>query len=785
MIHRVTAAGALKGALFVLLFAAAAGAATATEPAVVSGAVLDAAGAPVAGARLEVDGRPAGATGPDGAFRLPLALGRHRLVVRGAGYHPAARELVVRPGEAPAALTIVLAPAEAFAERLDVAALRAGETAPVTASTLPAERLEELRYGQEMPFLLATTPAVTSYSESGLALGAGYSYFALRGITQTRINMTFDGVPLNDPEESAVYFANFGDFASAVGAVEIQRGVGTSSVGAAAYGGAIHFGSVDLAEERELGVELAAGSYATERASVRYETGRLASGLALYGRYTHQQSDGYREHSGIRQRTAFFGGDWRGEESYLRFFGFSGRERSTLSYYAVEPWLLAENPRYNPMQPEETDAFAQELFYVQGSRRAGTHGQLGAQLYYHGARGALYLFDEPEAKAGRRRIGIDGGTFGALLSASTQGEGWQLTGGLHGYRFERDHFASQAGLEAYRNTGHKQELSGFVKLGRDLGERWHLFTDLQLRHAEFRYAGSVRLRPVSWTFFNPKLGLRYAASERLSLYAALGRAGREPARNDLLEGEDDLVAPVDLEAVRPERVVNAELGAEWRTPRWALAANLYAMEFDDEIAATGEQSELGYAIRRNLPESYRRGIELEGSWRPHPRLELRGTANLSRNRITRWTQALDLYDEAGEWLGSETRTFHGTRPALSPERIFAAAAAWHATRELRLELAARHAGPAQLDNTGERQLATRAYTLVDLTAELAAGRWLEAGNPKLRLQVNNLLDERRVWASGYSYPFLVQEGGGARLDGIPYYYPQAPRHFVLGVEFQF
>ena len=245
------------------------------------------------------------------------------------------------------------------------------------------------------------------------------------------------------------------------------------------------------------------------------------------------------------------------------------------------------------------------------------------------------------------------------------------------------------------------------------------------------------------------------------------------------------MAPVDLEAVRPERVVNAELGAEWRTPRWALAANLYAMEFDDEIAATGEQSELGYAIRRNLPESYRRGLELEGSWRPHPRLELRGTANLSRNRITRWTQALDLYDEAGEWLGSESRTFHGTRPALSPERIFAAAAAWRATRELRLELAARHAGPAQLDNTGERQLATRAYTLVDLTAELAAGRWLEAGNPRLRLQVNNLLDARRVWASGYSYPFLVQEGGGARLDGIPYYYPQAPRHFVLGVELQF
>lgn len=785
MKHRIRLAGALAGALSLFLLLPATAPAALPPPLTVTGQVLDAAGLPVAGARLEVDGRSAGESDAGGAFRLALPPGSHRLVARAAGHRPAVRELALSAGEAPDALLLVLAPAEAFSDRVDVEALRAGDETPVTASTLAPERIEELRYGQEMPFLLATTPAVTSYSETGLALGAGYSYFSLRGITQTRINMTFDGVPLNDPEESAVYFANFGDFASAVGSVEIQRGVGTSSVGSAAYGGAVHFGSVDLSEVRELGVEIAGGSYGTERASVRYESGRLSSGLALYGRYSHQESDGYREHSGIRQRTAFLGGDWRGEETYVRFFGFSGREQSSLSFYAVEPWLLAENPRFNPMQPEETDAFGQDLFYVQVSRPAGERSQVGAQLYYHGAQGALYLFDDPEAKEGRRRYGIDGGTVGALLTANVRGDGWQLATGLHGYRFARDHFSSFTGVTTYRNTGHKQELSGFAKLGRDLGERWHLFADLQLRRAEFRYEGSVNLRPVDWTFFNPKLGVRYAASERLSLYAAVGRAGREPARNDLLEGEDDITAPVDLEAVRPETMVNVELGADWRGPRGALAVNLYAMEFEDEIAATGEQSELGYAIRRNLPESYRRGVELEGSWRPHPRLELRAAANLARNRIARWTQVLDVYDEAGEWVGSETVTFRDTRPALSPERVFFASAAWRASGELRLELAGRHTGPTQLDNTGDRRLATEAYTMVDFTAELAAGRWIANGSPRLRLQVNNLLDERRAWPSGYSYPYLVRGSAGDRLDGIPYYYPMAPRHFVLGLELSF
>lgn len=768
---------------FALLVAAPLGAAA--RAAEIRGTVRDGTGAPVAGARLALDGVEVGRSGADGGFALPVRPGVHRLAVTAPGFTALAREFAVDPATG-ATVDLVLEPALRVAEDLVVRAVRAAESAPVTRSELPAERLEALVYGQEMPFVLAATPAVASYSESGLALGAGYSYFSLRGLPQSRINMTFDGVPLNDPEESAVYFANFGDFASVVGSVDVQRGVGTSTFGSASYGGAVSFGSVALAEERVVTAELAGGSYGTGRGSVRVESGRLASGLALYGRYSYLDSDGWREHSGMRQRTLFLGGDWRGAETYVRFFGFQGKEDSQLAFYAVEPWILEEDPRFNPLQPEETDAFGQDLAYLQVGRRLAGGGEVAVQLYSSGADGSLFLFDDPAAKLGRREAGIDGRTLGLQATGSFTGEAWQFAAGLHGATFARDHFAFLDGVPQYENTGSKEELSGFAKLGLDLTPRWHLFADLQLRQARFEYDGSVDLGPVSWSFVNPKLGVRFALSERAGLYASVGRAGREPARNDLLEGEDDVTAPVDLEAVEPEEVVDWELGGDWRGESLTVRGNLYAMEFENEIAATGEQSALGYAIRRNLPRSHRRGVELELTWQATDRLTVRANAAFAENSIDTWTQELDVYDVAGNWVGRAQRTFEDTEPALSPERIVGASLEWRPLEALTLELSGRWVGRAQLDNTGDRRLSADPYAWSDLSVRLDLARWVRVGSPRLRLQVGNVFDAERVWPSGYSYPYLVEDAAGTnRLEGIPYYYPMAPRHAVLGVELSF
>ncbi len=675
-------------------------------------------------------------------------------------------------------------PAVRLAEEVVVRAIRADETAPITKVEIDSERLKAANYSQEMPFLLAETPGVTSYSESGLQAGAGYSYFSLRGMHQTRVNMTFDGVPLNDPEESAVFFANFGDFASALESIQVQRGVGTSSVGAASYGGTIDFASVGLEEDRGFHLALSGGSHGTRRASLAAQSGRHARS-AVYARASWQESDGYRERSGIEQGSLYWAGDWRGDTTYLKLTGFSGREESELAFYAVEPEILEGNPRFNPMQPEERDDFGQDLAYLQLSRPMGARADFAAQVYYNGAQGHFDLWDDPVVKAGFRRYAIDGETWGGLLTTTARGDRWRIAGGLHGYRFERDHIQDLDGARQTANTGRKREESGFIKVSFDAGPRWSIFGDLQLRRAEFRYDGSVDLGPVSWSFVNPKLGARWQVRDGLSVYGSYGRAEREPVRNDLLEGQDDVSVPVDLHAVRPEEVRDAELGLEWSGPRHHLAVNLFDMRFRDEIAPTGEQSEIGYAIRRNIPESTRRGFELEATLRPSARWRLRTSALLARYEIAVWRQQLDVYDAEGNYGGTSLREFRDTSPALSPETILRQSIEWQPTPALEVALAGRYVGRSHLDNTGQSRLTTPSYTWLELAARADLGRWWSWGAPQLRLQVNNLLDRDGVWPSGYSYPFLTRGAAGDTLGGIPYYYPLAERHFVAGIEWRF
>lgn len=749
-----------------------------------TGSVRDPAGRPLAGAQILVDGVQVGESDADGRFELPSGASAGRLEVRLAGYQT--REVALTNDAAGGAVAIELLPAAGYAEEVVVAALRAAEGAPFAVSELDAATIEQADYGQEMPYLLARTPGITAYSETGLQAGGGYSYFSLRGLSQGRVNMTWDGVPLNDPEESAVYFANFGDFGGALDSIQIQRGVGTSSVGAASYGGAIHFTSRAAAEETRVGAELAGGGSGTGRASVEWQSGRGSAGLAGWVRASFQQTDGWRDHSGIEQRSVYFGADWRGTRTYARLGGFSGREETELAFYAVEPEILEVNPRANPMQPDETDDFGQDLVYLLVGRQVSDRLDLAAQVYYSGAQGHLELYDDPEARVGLSRYGIDGHALGLLVTARARGERWTLDAGLHGSDFEREHFGfDEAGARLYANTGFKDEAAVFAKLAVDVAPRWRLFGDLQLRRAEFRYDGAVEVEPVDWSFVNPRLGATFAATQRLTVRASVGRSGREPARNDLLEGQDDLGAPIDLEQVRPEEVVDYEVGVDWRGERFEAAVGLYAMEFEDEIAATGEQSELGYSIRRNLPESSRRGIELEAAWQPNAQWRVAAHANLARNRIARWRQAVDVYDAAGEWLGTELVTVRDVEPALSPATVVGASVEWRPRAELGLELAGRHVSRSQLDNLGLRELRTPAYEWFDLAASWDLARLAPRGAPRIWVRINNLLDADRVWPSGYSYPFVVRGGGAAALTGTPYYYPLASRHLVAGVTVTF
>ncbi len=665
-------------------------------------------------------------------------------------------------------------------EDLVVRAVRAEERTPVTKTDIGKEQIELVNRGQEMPFLLATTPSVNVQADSGLA--AGYAYFNIRGIGQTRLNITLDGVPLQDPEDQALYFSNFGDFASVVDSIQIQRGVGTSTVGSASYGGSVNFASVNPGDKAALELSAGAGSWGTERGTLALHSGRLGP-YALYGRFSASTSDGFREHSGVGQHTIFYGATRQDERSLLKLFGFSGREKSQLAYLATDEATLEGNLRHNELSPDEKDDFGQDVVHLQYTRFLGPSTTLMAQVYYNGAQGWFRIWD-----AGLEHLqqyGLDGRVVGLVLGATHRRGRFGLNWGAHVNDFARDHFMDVVGgARAYLNTGLKNEYNSFLKTSWDTG-RVQLWADAQLRHARFEYRGDQPLGSVSWTFFNPKAGVRLDPSRSLGFYASVGRMGREPARSDMLNGEDNASVRYDLRAVAPERLWDAEAGLELRRPGFAGRANVYAMEFANEIALTGELSEIGLPVRRNVGRSHRRGLELDLAWSPAAEWRLSASAGLSRDRIARWVQYYDVYDEAGTWIDSTSRVHSDVPPLLSPGVILNGSITW-SRRPLALLLAGRWVGTAQLDNTGNPGFRTPSFFGLDGQASVSLARWLRRGEPRLRIQGVNLLDSRRIWPAGYSYlSFTRGSDGRELLSGTAYYYPLATRSVFVTLDARF
>lgn len=668
-----------------------------------------------------------------------------------------------------------------LSENVVVSAVRADEDDPVTRTDFSHEEIRQNDHGQEFPFILRDVPGVTTYAESGS--GTGYSYFQLRGIGQTRVNMTLDGVPLNDPEESAVYFANFGGFSSAIDSVQVLRGVGTSTFGAAAFAGSLNFASAAVSDTFGGEATLGLGSFGTGRGSVAIQTGRFGPGIALYGRVSLQETDGYRDRSGMKQRTFFAGGTWQDDATFVKFFAFSGLENSQLAYFAVEPDVLRRDPRFNPMPDGSTDRFGQDFAQVTMTRLLGG-ATATAQLYYSGAWGALKLWDDPVARNELISYGIEGYSAGGVLSIAGRSAGVDWTFGAQGSHFARDHFADEAAARLYENTGYKDEVSSFLKGSRAFGSAT-LSADLQVRSARFRYASAGTGNSIRWTFFNPKIGARLSLSPGVSLFASVGTTGREPTRNDLFAGNDDPQGPVDLTAVRPERAWDVEAGLDLKGKVVDLSAGLYLIEFRDEIALTGELSAFGYPIRRNVPRSFRRGVELDARWRPAPSLHLRLGANLSWNRVSEWTQYYDLYDASGSWVGQTTRTYGDVRPLLTPDVVVSFSGHWQATRDIPVSLYGRWVAASYLDNANAAGLETPSYLDLSASAALDLARWVPAGHPLLKLTVDNLLDREGIWPSGYSYLFATTDGGRETLGGTPYYYPRAGRSATLTLDVRF
>ena len=748
-----------------------------------SGTVRDAAGAALAGVTVSVDGASStAATDAAGAFRLSVPSGTHTLKASQPGYADLSRRIEVTRDVAD--IELRLEPAYRLTEQVVVQAIRADTRAPVTKKDIDRAEIDRQYRGQEMPALLEHTPSITQYSDTGS--GAGYSYLYLRGIQQTRINMTLDGVPLSEPEDYSLYFVDFGDFASNVESLQIQRGVGTSTVGTASYGGSINFASVDIQDRPQALGTVGVGSFDSTRASLALQSGRVGPGLAFYARGSYLDTDGFRDHSGVNQRSVFYGATRQGDRSFFKLFGFSGREKTQLAFLAVDPDTLEQDLRTNPMDTAERDSFGQDFVQAQFTRALGSSSSLAVQGYYNGAGGYYRIWDGP-ARTALLQYELDWHFVGGLVTFKHTSGRFNVTAGTHVNDFTSEHGqrVTDAASRSYTNHGHKNEANAFAKLGYDVGA-WHLYGDAQLRYSRFRYEGDLDLGSVDWTFFNPKLGARFDLTPALGLYASAGKATREPARADMFAGQDNPTLPYDLAAVRPEQVWDFEAGLDYRTRRLSLQANLYAMEFRNEIALTGELSEIGLPLRRNVDRSHRRGLELDASWQALPSLRVHGNANLSESRIGTWTQFYDVYDEAGSYLESVSQDHRDVRPLLTPPFVGNLGADWTPVKGLAISAVGRYVAKAHLDNTDDEATTTPGFFDLDAVLSLDLSRFIKVGQPRLRVQMDNVLDNSRIYASGYSYLYFTRAaGGGQTLTGTPYYYPLATRSVFVGLDLKF
>lgn len=647
-------------------------------------------------------------------------------------------------------------------ESVVVRATRAPAAGASARTTLTRDDLLRTSTGQDAPLVMLGTPSISAYSESGAY--SGYSYVRFRGLDQTRLNITVDGVPLNDPEDQVLYFSNVPDFLGSISTVEIGRGVGASTFGTAAFAGSMNFQSVPLATTPRGGhVELSGGSFETWRASTQGATGVGANGMAAYGRLTRQGTAGYRDHSGNDAWSGFGSVGWFRARDAFKITALGGSSGTRLAYYAASEEALAIRRDTNPLTASEGDRFHQEMISAQYSRsiRDGLEGML---LIYRNSAAGAYDVNFGLDSSGAPTFGNFGlsHVWSGITSAFTwSAPAWSVVLGGTASDYHRDHsLAMRPDLDTplYFNTGVKRDAAAFLKTTWVHGPL-RLGADVHSRYTRFRYQPSANAgiypQPVTWSFINPKLGATWNPGGRWNAYLTAGRTWREPARSDFLAGADDLNRDnandiVPFSQVRAEKVDDYEGGIVRRGARTRATINLFAMEFHNEIAPIGELALTGAPLRRNVPRSFRRGLELEAEMRLARGGAIAGNLAWMRARI-------ETYDDKSAGV-----IYHDIEPLLTPPimgNLRWDAPAW---RGVSPAISVRYVDRMHLANDGNPQLVVPASTLVD-----AALAW-ERGPSMVRVEVRNLLGAD-VHSGGYT-------DGQAR-----YFYPVATRNLLVTV----
>lgn len=731
----------------------------------ISGIVLDAkTGEPLAGVNILVKETTTGtATALDGSFTLTLPEGAQILKVSYVGYQP--QEVAAQPD-----MRILMEPA-LLLEEIIIKGVRADNTDPVTQSTISRKRIEAVYNGEQPIFYLEElSPSITAYSESGTKLVNG-GYMRLRGISQERINITLNGVPLNDMIDHGVFFSNFTDISGGFESVQVQRGVGTSSNGLASYAGSINFESVNLEQLQQGGsLEMGIGAYNTVRLNTKIASGLIDNKWSFFGSYSKILSDGYRDHTSTNAYSFFFSGGYFGEKDLIKINAFDARSRNGLGYLEAAESDIKVNPRINYLNEHDKDDFGQRFVQLQHIRTFSEQFSTSTSLYYGGAGGDyFYTYVGSDASLQQINYPLRNDHYGMMVTGHYATHGLEVSSGVHTYFFDRVNEESVSpGFENpyYHETSSKTEVSWFAKADYQYS-KWSLTADLQMRTMELRISPDYEYigRPSegdiikNWTFWSPRVGVSYRMSNHFLGYASVGRTGREPTKIDIFGGFNlgaVNYAQARANSFNPEYVTDVEAGVKVNYQALALTANFFFMDFKDEISPIGEILDFGIQRRENIADSYRSGVEVEWRALPLPKLTYTGSLTYMKGKIKEFTDA-DLV------------THTNVEPILTPNWIANQKISYTVLPGLSAGVSARYVGESYLGLANLPNNVLPASFVTDVQVQY------EAKPVTIKLDVNNLTDEL-YYSSGVP---------AAAEGGEPGYFVNAGRNVFLTVKLNF
>jgi len=680
-----------------------------------------------------------------------------------------------------------------------VSAVRVTKQTPVTFSNLSKEQIKPRNLGQDIPVLMNFLPSVVTTSDAGA--GVGYTGIRVRGSDATRVNVTINGIPYNDSESHGSFWVNMPDFASSTESLQLQRGVGTSTNGSGAFGASLNILTDAVAEEGYGQISSSVGSFNTLKNNLKFSTGLLNDQVEISGRLSRITSDGYVDRASSALNSYFLQGAFQNKNTLIKALLFGGHEITYQSWNGIDAATLEEDRTYNSAgeytdengdtqyYENEVDNYKQNHFQLHWNEKIGNSWNTNLAVHYTRGRGYFEQFKEDDdfATYGLTPITVDGEEvdetdlirrrwlsnrfYGTTFSANYIADNLNLILGGGYNKYEGDHFGeiiwaqyasnSNYGDRYYDNSSIKTDFNFFTKANYKLDDQWSFFGDLQYRTIHYT-ASSEDIGSVddTFNFFNPKVGITFDVNPNNNLYFSYARANREPSRKDY-----ENYIPT------PEKLNDYELGWRYISYGIQLNANLYYMQYKDQLVLTGDIDDVGSFKRANVDDSYRAGLEVDAKIKLSDKFSVAPNATLSTNKIKDF-----ILDRDGE-----VKNIGNTNISFSPSIVAGNIFTYAPSENLSFSLLSKYVGEQYLSNTDDRASKLDDYFIndINLVYELEIDGFFKS--IVFSGLVNNVFDTKYV-SNGYTY---LDTWSGPNSLEVQGYYPQAGTNFLLGASINF